>query len=86
MARNLLAETQITYPFSHFPDGPGMAIHSEELRPVFEALPERDQAWVTEAVQKVDPRNSTDLYALAVSLGVQESVASGLIVLLHPDA
>lgn len=86
MARNLLSETQLTAPFAHFPDGPDGAVHSDEVRPVFESLSERDQEWVTELVQKQDPRNPLTVPTLAVALGVSEPVTVGLVNLLHPEA
>lgn len=85
MARNLLAETSITSAFDHFPDGPN-DIHSDEVRPVFNGLPAVDRDWVTNTVENFDPRNSADYPKLAAALGVSESVAAGLMVLLHPEA
>lgn len=87
MERNLLAETPITQAFSHFPDGKYDAIHSQAVQPVFESLPDHVQEWVTATVRKYDdPRDGMTHQLLAVDLGVGESVALGLLVLLHPEA
>jgi hypothetical protein len=86
MARNLLAETPMTAAFAHFPDDGFNTIRSEEVRPVFESLPADQQAWIREAVLKYDPRDGKTAPILAVEIGVQQSVAIGLCVLLHPDA
>lgn len=86
MARNLLRETTITHAFAHFPDGPFDAIHSEEIRPVFESLPADQQEWVRETVLRFPARDGSVTAARAEALGVAESVGIGLMVLLHPDA
>jgi hypothetical protein len=83
MARNLLAETTTTAPFAHFRSGPGMAIHSDELRPVFDSLTADDQEWIAEVIGRHD---RTDYETVAEKLGLQESVTVGLIAMLHPEA
>lgn len=87
MARNLLAETSLTNPFAHFPDGPNQTIHTSDLQPIFEGLEDHTQDFARRTVSKYDPRGGEQTYgALAVDLGVQMSVAYGLMTLLHPDA
>lgn len=68
--------------FAHFPDGPNVGIHSDDLRPVFESLPADDQDWTARTVNQFD---RTDIKGVASKLGVPESVAAGLIALLHEN-
>jgi hypothetical protein len=87
MARNMLSEHYLTQPCSHFPDGPGMTISSQELRPIVESLPDYQQDAVAATVRNFDPRGGDSVYEdLAEALGVQVSVAYGVMTLLHPEA
>lgn len=86
MARNLLSETTITHAFAHFPETGFNTIHPTELRPIFESLPADQQEWAREIVLKYDPRDGQSVQPLSRELGVTESVAIGLAVLLHPEA
>lgn len=82
MARNLLAESYLTGPTAHFPDGPNAGIHSNELRPIFEAQHQNVQDEIRRRIAKFD---RTDVAGVARDLCVYESVAAGLIALLHPE-
>jgi len=85
MADNMLS-TAATDAFSQFRNGPNDAIHSSELRPVFDNLPSADQQLVTDTVRRFNPRNQQSYQALSAALGVSLPVAYGLMSLLHPDA
>jgi hypothetical protein len=78
--------TDFAAAFAHFPDDPYGAIHSQDVRPVFESLPADQQEQATRAVLKYDPRDGRTSQILSADLGVAQSVAIGLSILLHPDA
>jgi hypothetical protein len=81
-----VSASPITELFKHFPDGPNQTIHTGQVQPIFDSLSPEDQAWVTDTVRKFDPQSPDSYPALADVLGVQQSVAYGLMTLLHPNA
>lgn len=83
MTRNMLADGYLTRPTEHFRNDPGYAVHSEDLRPIFESLGGYAQDDIRTRIATFD---RTDVEGVADDLRVYESVAAGLIALLHPDA
>lgn len=86
MEPNMLAETSVEQDFAHFRNGPGDAIHADELRPIFDGLTAANQERIRRTVLRHNPRGGKSEYeAIATTLDVPVSVAYGLMALLHPE-